>query len=434
MKKQIPVVAAFALAIGSSVSAQEAFQWRSEDGGNGHWYRIVVRPYGPYNWNAARADAQATGGDLASFEAPAEWGFMRSRCRELPAGTVTQFLAGGQRQPGAKSPWLWLTGEPFSYFAWNAGVPNDGTGENFVLCVGSGTGGPDDFDGWDDWRINDLSSGYVVEWSADCNNDGIVDYGQCWDGSLLDSNSNNVPDCCESGDPCAPNIILNGGFEIGASQTDCTWVVHSEGDSFVPGWTVIAASIDRVRISASCPPPTESWMSFQGEFTIDLDGFTHGGAMSQMVATEPGSTYLLTFQLTGNCAPGVKRMRVEIGSTQYPFEHACSGTNPQPWSEKSIEFTAAASTTNIVFRSLSTDGRNGAVVDSVRLIRMDPQQPTCRDADFFPDRNINGVDLGVLLSQWGAPTQYTVADLNRDGVVDGVDLGIFLAFWGPCPY
>ena len=333
--------------------------------------------------------------------------------------------------------WHWITGESFLPL-WDASQPDGDlpwTVPQDILTTYRR--------GWHDGSdCGDQSAcgggcplgGYVVEWSADCNNDGIVDYGQIMEGSLADTNGNNVPDCCESGAPCAPNIILNGGFEIGASQTDCTWVVHSEGDSFVPGWTVIAASIDRVRISASCPPSTESWMSFQGEFTIDLDGFTHGGAMSQMVATEPGSTYLLTFQLTGNCAPGVKRMRVEIGSTQYPFEHACSGTNPQPWSEKSIEFTAASSTTNIVFRSLSTDGRNGAVVDSVRLIRLDPQQPTCRDADFFPDRNINGVDLGVLLSQWGAPTQYTVADLNRDGVVDGVDLGIFLAFWGPCPY
>jgi hypothetical protein len=62
------------------------------------------------------------------------------------------------------------------------------------------------------------------------------------------------------------------------------------------------------------------------------------------------------------------------------------------------------------------------------------QVPTCRDADLFPDRNVNGADLGILLSQWGPATQYTVADLNRDGTVDGADLGIVLSFWGPCPY
>lgn len=78
---------------------------------------------------------------------------------------------------------------------------------------------------------------------------------------------------------------------------------------------------------------------------------------------------------------------------------------------------------------------SGAAADSNDDGIPDPcQVPTCKDADFFPDRNVNGADLGLLLSQWGVPTQYTVADLNRDGVVDGADLGIFLAFWGPCPY
>ena len=210
-QKSLGVLSSLAIAAGAS--AQDAVQWRIEDGGNGHWYRIVVRPYGPYNWNMTRADAQAVGGDLASFEAPAEWGFIRSRCRLLPDGTVTQFLAGGRRQPGVKSPWVWLTGDPFSYFAWNVGVPNDGTGENFVLCVGSGTGGPSDFDGWDDWRTDDLSSGYIIEWSADCNSDGIVDYGQIRAGELEDANGNNVPDCCEqstSCEPCAADIDGSG--------------------------------------------------------------------------------------------------------------------------------------------------------------------------------------------------------------------------------
>jgi hypothetical protein len=42
----------------------------------------------------------------------------------------------------------------------------------------------------------------IVEWSADCNADGIVDYGQILSGALTDANGNNVPDCCEQGTPC----------------------------------------------------------------------------------------------------------------------------------------------------------------------------------------------------------------------------------------
>ncbi len=60
--------------------------------------------------------------------------------------------------------------------------------------------------------------------------------------------------------------------------------------------------------------------------------------------------------------------------------------------------------------------------------------PACDDADIFRDANVNGADLGILLSQWGPSTLLTRSDLNRDGVVDGSDLGIFLSFWGPCPY
>ena len=46
--------------------------------------------------------------------------------------------------------------------------------------------------------------GYVVEYSADCNSDGIVDYGQIRAGELVDANANNIPDCCERSVSCTP--------------------------------------------------------------------------------------------------------------------------------------------------------------------------------------------------------------------------------------
>jgi hypothetical protein len=54
-------------------------------------------------------------------------------------------------------------------------------------------------------------------------------------------------------------------------------------------------------------------------------------------------------------------------------------------------------------------------------------------ADLFVDRQVNGADLGALLSQWGPASAGTVSDVNRDGNVDGADLGYLLANWGPCP-
>jgi hypothetical protein len=43
-----------------------------------------------------------------------------------------------------------------------------------------------------------------LEYDADCNADNIVDFGQCLDGSLPDTNTNNIPDCCEENTPCSP--------------------------------------------------------------------------------------------------------------------------------------------------------------------------------------------------------------------------------------
>jgi hypothetical protein len=93
----------------------------------------------------------------------------------------------------------------------------------------------------------------------------------------------------------------------------------------------------------------------------------------------------------------------------------------------------------------SADCNNDGVVDKGQIIQGQLQdvnadgvpdvcqEPSCIDADIFRDFNVNGADLGILLSQWGPNTPLTRSDLNRDGVVDGSDLGIFLSFWGPCP-
>jgi hypothetical protein len=49
------------------------------------------------------------------------------------------------------------------------------------------------------------------------------------------------------------------------------------------------------------------------------------------------------------------------------------------------------------------------------------------EADLSGDGTVDGVDLGILLGNWGGSG---VADLSGDGTVDGVDLGILLGNWG----
>ena len=56
------IAGAMALAISASVVAQEAVQWRVEDGGNGHWYQETGEGW---LWDEARVAAEAVGAHLA---------------------------------------------------------------------------------------------------------------------------------------------------------------------------------------------------------------------------------------------------------------------------------------------------------------------------------------------------------------------------------
>ena len=72
------------------------------------------------------------------------------------------------------------------------------------------------------FRSTDVSTfKLLIEWSADCNNDGIVDYGQIRLGQLPDQNANNIPDTCEcTAHPelaaCCPGDMNRDGQRNGA--------------------------------------------------------------------------------------------------------------------------------------------------------------------------------------------------------------------------
>ncbi|MCX5641515.1 MAG: dockerin type I domain-containing protein, partial [Planctomycetota bacterium] len=53
--------------------------------------------------------------------------------------------------------------------------------------------------------------------------------------------------------------------------------------------------------------------------------------------------------------------------------------------------------------------------------------------DLNGDRIVDGSDLAIVLSNWGASNTTNIADINHDGTVDGQDLALVLSAWGPCP-
>jgi hypothetical protein len=222
------------IALVSGASAQSsAVQWRVEDGGNGHWYRMVAP--GTIGWYEARSLALGMGGDLASITSLEESEFVLMVTSDLSGWTPSGQLfvgpwLGGYQDHSASDynepagGWRWVSGEPWQFTRWMAPEPNNGWGggEDFLNLL---TQPPiiGISPNWNDCPTNCLTKSLVVEWSADCNSDGIIDYGQCLDSSLLDTNGNNIPDCCEQGNPCSlcsacdlnPNGIVDGA-DLGA--------------------------------------------------------------------------------------------------------------------------------------------------------------------------------------------------------------------------
>jgi len=87
---------------------------------------------------------------------------------------------------------------------------------------------------------------------------------------------------------------------------------------------------------------------------------------------------------------------------------------------------------------LSDDaGRNPiGVLQGSAAILADSTVPVGADCagDVDDSGAVNGVDLAVVLTNWGIPSpKYPGADVNDDGVVDGTDLATVLAGWGACP-
>jgi formylglycine-generating enzyme required for sulfatase activity len=209
----IQIATTLALLTSSAVHAQQAVQWKVSDGGNGHWYLLATQ--GKRNWIDARSWASSIGGHLATFQSKTEWDFIWPRFN----GSDGYWIGLFQDPPTGLPPdqgWRWVTEEPLAFTAWAPGEPNDWIGyQQWVVQTGNQY--------WDD-TIETGVQVPVIEWDADCNNDGIVDYGQILSSQLADANTDGIPDTCQCGTiPSLPGCCIGdldhdgevGGADIG---------------------------------------------------------------------------------------------------------------------------------------------------------------------------------------------------------------------------
>ncbi len=421
----------------SSVMAQStAVQWTTASGGNGHWYsvRVFTSELTPSEYFDL---ATAIGGYGASITNQAEDEFVYQLSVATPGGWSVCGLGpllGGGRLSGCN--FTWLTGEPWGYTSWGPADPSH-CGEQYLQYCVCGQSSECARRWWIDTDMTVKPSG-VIEWSAVCNNDGIVDYGQILSGELIDANSNGIPDCCESGTACDGNLIQNGGLEGGSYSACNGFNILSAGSTVIPGWTIGPNGIDWIWSLSS--GPCCDWAP-QGDRTIDLNGSPsqNGGAIRQTIQTQPGKHYKFSMRgLSNACCSevgGQKIMRLTLGSSSSEYVFITLG-GPSPecdsmnWTRVERTWVATATDSLIELKSLVPNSAGGIIVDDISVIEIDP----C-PGDINLNSVVDAVDLAMVLTSWG--TNGTGgefdADITNDGIVGGADITVVFSGWGPCP-
>jgi hypothetical protein len=416
----------------SAAHAQQAVQWKVSDGGNGHWYGNASVAISDASFWQTQSAASAMGGHLPTISSAAENAFVRKAI----GGALGLF-----HSPGGQ--WTNVTGEPVTYFAWQSGQPS--SLDQFVFAAYCCH--PADL--WADYsdaelgNPNDPFTGFSVEWDADCNSDGIVDYGQCRDGLLPDYNSNNIPDCCERGEACVVgNYPVQWRIEDGGNGH---WYQAQIFDDAT--WNQAVIACETAGGGLVCITTSAEWSMvtslYRATGVSDLTHMWTGGQKAEGNAQwewRSGEAWGFTAWGGAECPSGPYPNNPQSESLALGISEACGVVwdDYNPLSTKSSDFSGWVI-------EWSADCNNDGIVDYGQILQGQLgdtntdgipdicQQPTCRDADLFRDFNVNGADLGILLSQWGPNTALTVSDINKDGFVNGADLGIMLAFWGPCP-
>ena len=454
--------AAAALSIGSLATAQDAVQWRVEDGGNGNWYAVTANAVEQRSWQLCAQYCEARGGHLASIHSEGENDWIAAFALQFDWAWVNHPdgfgpLLGGVQVPASGEPlgeWRWTSGEAWSYSNWNPGEPNNSgcgsvDGES-VLAFTARSGVWNDLNAIPTSCVGWLAPAFIIEWSADCNNDGIVDFGQIRAGELADVNGNFIPDICDS-DPGRP--------------APTQWRAESGGNGHWYEGVPVPAPISwsDARVAAEARGGHLATITSSGE-----DLFVASIALSSPLIWAPADRYgpwLGGYQPTPSSDPFANWAWVTGEPWSYVSDVVQFDNSSRPDGQRDdylhyIDHTRIWNDVRndgdtyygIGVRSYmiewSADCNNDGLVDfgQIRAGELDDANgnniPDCCEGgascncpgDVIPDGVVDGVDLAAVLGQWGSAGDKSFsADANGDGTVDAGDLSIVLNGWGACP-
>jgi len=423
----------------------QAVQWRVEDGGNGNWYAQDSRAR---TWLDAQAYAESVGAHLATPTSAAENYFIF-----MTSGGTGNTWIGGRQAPDSCEPgcgWQWVTGETWNFTAWQeiGPQPDNTNGNENHLAYWGIEGGPGR---WNDGDGITVTAPFTVEWSADCNGDGIVDYGQCRDGSLPDYNGNNIPDCCESGTACVVGNypvqwrVEDGGnghwYMLQHNGSQVCWSTASALAQGIGGYLASEATESEHSFVASrLVSRADAWSGRWGPW---IGGLYVGGSWTwtsgepwSFTAWQPGepngggSETVISYIAQGEGGGCGRTTRwndwIDCGSGQD------SGCDVGVWNYI-VEWSADCNNDGIVDigqiylqPELYADANSNGIPDSCEV---DPCPGDITGGGF-----VDAIDLSILLAFWGSTGGGEFdADVNNDGIVEGADLTIVLTGWGPCP-
>ncbi|MSR41040.1 MAG: hypothetical protein EXS10_03965 [Phycisphaerales bacterium] len=240
-----------------------AVQWRESDGGNGHCYAIVRVPEF-LRWDTAVGMAHAMGGELASLSTRQEfmWVFQHLVDNPLAWSGAAGPWIGAYRDPTAEEAgdpergWHWVDQTPWKFSPWDLKVgnpPNQNCPgqDECVLRFADAQCNGNPMPQTEDRTMNDACTACavmeldprtaVVEFDADCDSDGLVDFAEIVNGIASDHNRNWIPDHCEclgdfdgDGTIAAPDlaVMLQAWGTMGDSVADLNGDGAVNGDDF----------------------------------------------------------------------------------------------------------------------------------------------------------------------------------------------------------
>lgn len=158
------------------------------------------------------------------------------------------------------------------------------------------------------------------------------------------------------------NLLTNGSFESGAfvNQGNDTMSLAA-GSIVITGWTVVTDTT--AWIGAANP---FGLSASNGSFFLDLTNYQAGApfaGMSQTIATTPGATYSLSFDLGSSTFWGrPDSITASAAGTSQTFTSPSTGGN-NDWQSVLMQFVASSVTTTVLLQGAS--GINYIGLDNV---------------------------------------------------------------------